>query len=160
VLTLVLQTSSHAAEEERWPRIWVTSRISSAALRLALSGATEWLADEQCRTLFSEFRDSASNPLRDRLERIGVDEVAYLRLVIFRDGSDARQCDRTPTIMFTSPGGRIVYVCERQLEEAARQDREYVKALVIHEALHTLGLGENPPTSRYITSRVLSQCRR
>jgi len=29
---------------------------------------------------------------------------------------------------------------------------------MIHEALHTLGLGENPPTSAEITERVLARC--
>jgi hypothetical protein len=31
--------------------------------------------------------------------------------------------------------------------------------LVIHEQLHALGLGENPPTSTYITTRVYHRCR-
>jgi hypothetical protein len=40
-----------------------------------------------------------------------------------------------------------------QLNEAVAE------ATVIHEALHTLGLGENPPTSREITAGVLKRCR-
>ena len=31
--------------------------------------------------------------------------------------------------------------------------------LIIHEQLHALGLGENPPTSTYITTRVYHRCR-
>jgi len=31
--------------------------------------------------------------------------------------------------------------------------------MVIHEVLHTLGLGENPPTSTEITLRVEGRCR-
>ena len=30
--------------------------------------------------------------------------------------------------------------------------------IVIHEALHTLGLPENPPTSEEITARVRERC--
>ena len=30
--------------------------------------------------------------------------------------------------------------------------------IVLHEFLHTLGLGENPPTSRAITERVAVRC--
>jgi len=30
--------------------------------------------------------------------------------------------------------------------------------VVIHEALHSLGLGEDPPSSREITARVSSAC--
>jgi hypothetical protein len=33
------------------------------------------------------------------------------------------------------------------------------EAMVIHEMLHTLGLGENPPTTFEITDRVMARCR-
>ena len=36
---------------------------------------------------------------------------------------------------------------------------ESAEAALIHESLHSLGLGENPPTSSEITSRVISRCR-
>ena len=32
------------------------------------------------------------------------------------------------------------------------------RAVIIHEALHSLGLGENPPSSQAITARVLNRC--
>jgi hypothetical protein len=35
-----------------------------------------------------------------------------------------------------------------------------VEAILIHEALHTLGLAENPPTSFEITRQVLGRCTR
>jgi hypothetical protein len=31
--------------------------------------------------------------------------------------------------------------------------------VVLHETLHTLGLGENPPDSRAITRQVTARCR-
>ena len=34
----------------------------------------------------------------------------------------------------------------------------YAEAVIIHETLHSLGLGENPPSSQAITHRVLQQC--
>ena len=40
---------------------------------------------------------------------------------------------------------------------AVRNPRE-AEAMIIHELLHTLGLGENPPTSIEITRRVESRC--
>ena len=33
-------------------------------------------------------------------------------------------------------------------------------AVVLHETLHTLGLGENPPSSAVITQRVIWSCAR
>jgi hypothetical protein len=38
-------------------------------------------------------------------------------------------------------------------------DTRYAGAVVIHEILHTLGLSENPPSSKEITDRVLARCR-
>jgi len=43
--------------------------------------------------------------------------------------------------------------------EAARRDPILADAALIHESLHSLGLGENPPSSLEITSRVISRCR-
>jgi hypothetical protein len=37
-------------------------------------------------------------------------------------------------------------------------DPGYAAVIVIHEALHTLGLPENPPTSEEITARVRERC--
>jgi hypothetical protein len=42
----------------------------------------------------------------------------------------------------------------RQAERSAR----YAEAVLIHEALHSLGLGENPPLSDYITERIQARC--
>ena len=39
------------------------------------------------------------------------------------------------------------------------QDQEHTVASFIHEMLHTLGLGENPPSSTEITRRVQAACR-
>jgi hypothetical protein len=30
--------------------------------------------------------------------------------------------------------------------------------MIIHEMMHTLGLGENPPTTFEITERVMARC--
>jgi hypothetical protein len=41
---------------------------------------------------------------------------------------------------------------------AAEFDRPLAESAIIHEFLHTLGLGEDPPSSREISSRVMRQC--
>jgi hypothetical protein len=33
-----------------------------------------------------------------------------------------------------------------------------MRAVIIHEMLHSLGLGENPPSSKEITLRVMQRC--
>jgi hypothetical protein len=42
--------------------------------------------------------------------------------------------------------------------EAAARNASRAEIAVIHEALHTLGLGENPPDSREITRLVTERC--
>jgi hypothetical protein len=44
------------------------------------------------------------------------------------------------------------------LDAAASGHPEEAEAALIHEMLHTLGLGENPPRSRDITARVRARC--
>jgi hypothetical protein len=34
----------------------------------------------------------------------------------------------------------------------------YAEAAVIHEMLHSLGLGEDPPSSDHISTRVMARC--
>jgi hypothetical protein len=145
---------------EPWPRVATESANSERALRGALTGAAQWLNRQECRAVFTDFKDVNQNSLRTKLEALGVDEATYLGLLLFRDGSGMSQCQRPQTVMFTSPGHRVIFVCERRVVELWRFDRTVLQAMVIHEALHALGLGENPPTSAEITSRVLERCRR
>ena len=58
----------------------------------------------------------------------------------------------------TTPGSRVVRVCGRRFWEAQARNPERAELVVLHEALHTLGLGENPPDSLEITRRVGARC--
>ena len=59
---------------------------------------------------------------------------------------------------FTAQGSRVVYLCGRDFERAWRRDVAEVQATVIHELLHSLGLGENPPSPRAINNRIQQLC--
>jgi len=63
-------------------------------------------------------------------------------------------------LAFTSPGSRLVFVCSRKFADLTFGDWDLARAVVIHEALHSLGLGENPPSSLEITARVRARCGR
>ena len=56
------------------------------------------------------------------------------------------------------PGSRVVRLCGDAFKRIWQQDSTYAVAALIHEMLHTLGLGENPPSSNEITRRVLMRC--
>ena len=74
------------------------------------------------------------------------------------DGSSQAPCRTGRTALVATPGVRRIFVCRTFAEVQLRQPG-VAESMVIHEILHTLGLGENPPTSIEITQRVEARCR-
>ena len=62
------------------------------------------------------------------------------------------------TLAFTQTGSLVVRVCGRQFSNRFVQNRTTTEIILIHEFLHVLGLGENPPTREAITERVAARC--
>jgi hypothetical protein len=84
----------------------------------------------------------------------------------FFDGSSLEPCRRRSVIMTVKPGLARVFVCPAGVQELNSrlagievESRALAEAMVIHEMLHTLGLGENPPTTFEITEQVRARCR-
>jgi hypothetical protein len=150
--------SGRESRESSWPGVYLLHSVSRAAVISSLEGASQWLSDARCQAIFSQFRDPRERPLADRLASLGVDGSTYLRRLFFRDGTGTPQCESGRIEAFTTPGSRIVFICGRQFERLWLKNNLRGRAVVIHEALHSLGLGENPPTSEEITWRVLKQC--
>jgi hypothetical protein len=140
------------------PRISGGSGVEWALAR-AQSVAEEKLSNESCQAVFSDFRDGQGRPLGDRLESLGHDGASYLlRRILFYSGNGQTPCATRDTIAFTSPGSSAVFVCSIQFVEETHRDPGLAAALLIHEELHSLGLGENPPSSKEITARVIARC--
>ena len=144
---------------EPWLRIRIPDPLARRITIAALEAASARLADGECSKIFTDFEDGNGRSLADRLSAVAVDGHAYLRMVIFIDDSRHRRCG-SGVLAFTVPGSRVVRVCAGELQRIHGQQPEYVVASLIHEILHTLGLGENPPSSREITERVLARCGR
>ena len=143
---------------DRWLRIRIAHPLARHAVRGALDGATSWLADGRCETLLSEFRTIEGRPLVEKLEALGMTCETYLGKILFEDGSSLSRCAQGQTLAVTVPSSRVVYICSIQFAEAWLRSPTLAKAIVIHEALHTLGLGEDPPSSSFITQRVMKVC--
>ena len=141
-----------------WPNIHVEDAYTRDAAARALEGASRWLAQPKCQTLFLEFKDERNLPLTARLRELDTDPEGYLRMVLFLDGAESATCRRHGVLAFTTQGSRVVYLCGHDFERAWRRDAAEVQATVIHELLHTLGLGENPPSPRAITHRIQQLC--
>jgi len=133
---------------------------TARAVTDALSGAFDRLAEPRCQGVFRSFADRDGHPLQDGLEALGHSGQSYLGLVIFYDGQRQPRCGVAHVLAATTTGSRAVFICPEQFRRMAAHDPLEAEALIIHETLHTLGLGENPPTSREITSQVIAQCRR
>jgi hypothetical protein len=77
----------------------------------------------------------------------------------FRDDDRGTpRCRWGGTLAFTQAGVPSILVCGDRFRLAFRWNPEWTEIVVIHEFLHALGLGENPPTSHAITERVNVRC--
>src|SRR5262245_38799866 len=141
------------------PRVYLPRTVDVAALNKALAGARRRFARESCQGLFTEFADKDGRPLAETLDALGQTGASYLGLLSFYNGDGAPRCQQRDLsiVAFTTRGSRVVYVCPG-FAGVERRYSEEAEATLIHEALHTLGLGENPPSSRYIQDRVRARC--
>jgi hypothetical protein len=132
-------------------------RLANAAVAASVNGALRRLARPDCGRVLDEFADAAGTPLTARLRALGLTPAEYVGQVVFADGVGQRRCADSHVLAVTSPGSRAVFVCP-QFSAWQRRDTRFAEAIVIHEVLHTLGLRENPPSSREVTRRVLARC--
>jgi hypothetical protein len=162
VVILVAHTRpAHSAESDAaLPafRTLLARPIDNLRLRQVLERASRRLRSARCRRLLTEFSDQAGEPLQARLDALGLSGERYLAYVVFENAAKRGACTRREVLAFTSPGSRVVGVCAPAFFGALRHDPAYLEAVIIHETLHTLGLGENPPSSVEIMDRVLRLC--
>lgn len=123
----------------------------------AVQGARARLSTPECQGLLDEFADPEGVSLRSRLSESGSTLADRLAQVRFFDGSESWRCQSTSTYAFTTRASAVVCVCPRLLAQAVRLD-PHADLVIIHELLHSLGLGENPPHSSDITARVAARC--
>jgi hypothetical protein len=138
----------------------VVPRPATSVLQRRLNGAFRRLGRPRCQDLLTEFTDAAGRPLAERLEALGRTPQSYLGDILFTDGSQTRPCASQDVLAVTNPGSRAVFVCPRQFVAVAYRDPVEAELILIHEMLHSLGLGENPPSSYEITRRVEHRCAR
>lgn len=128
------------------------------AVRLAVEGAAARLARPRCQDLFADFSDESGQRLSTVLLASGRNPADAFALLRFLDERDAPQCRRGMALAFTQTGSRFIRVCGVRFRDVFMLNRTTTEIIVIHEFLHALGLGENPPTSQAITARVAFRC--
>ena len=123
--------------------------------------AIQKLRSPRCRRLFEDFRDLPGRRLDDVLDALGESSPEHLLRMEFYAGERDETCARAGVYAFTSPGRSAVFVCPAFLL-LARQEPKAAANLLIHEELHSLGVGEAPmpglPTAQEITRQVEERC--
>ena len=162
VVLLSLATPMSAAHRPRatgLAHVRLGGRYDAGTVQRSLERAQVRLERTQCQRVFTDFQDESGRPLQEALSRLGRSGAEHLGSLIFYDGDGQARCRSSRTLAFTWTGSTIVFVCSQQFVAAARRDPMLADAALIHESLHSLGLGENPPRSADITARVISRCR-
>jgi len=150
--------TSTSGRQTNFTRIYISDAYLRDAVDHALRKAAESLEAPKCQTLLTEFVDQQGRPLTKRLAELKMSLADYLFAIIVEDGERHRRCRDDDVLAFTVVGSRFIYVCGRAFARAAQRDAEEAKATLVHEVLHSLGLGENPPSPRRITYRVKELC--
>lgn len=139
--------------------------FDAAAVERAKSGASRKLHDPECLKLLTDFRDREGRTLDWRLETWGMSAAEYVQTIPFVDGSSRPLCQRRSVELLTTAGLAAVYVCPAGAEalnsrfaKVQFENPSLSESMIIHEMLHTLGLGENPPSSFEITEQVMRRC--
>jgi hypothetical protein len=148
--------SEGAEKKDPKPRLLLP--FDAAAVRQTVEGARARLQQPSCQGLLEEFGAADGKSLRGRLDESGKTLDRHLAELHFFDASDLSTCRSSRVYAFTRPGLGAVYVCTAQFTPTRLREPQLVEAVVIHELLHTIGLGENPPSPEHITARVKDRC--
>ncbi len=133
------------------------SPFGEAALRRAIDLALRKLARPECASVYEDFTLQNGVTPRHVLDGLRMTPSELLESLVFIDGSWDRVCRMGRSALTTTPGSRVIHVCPGFAQLQSR-DQERSAYLIIHESLHVLGLGEDPPSSSEITHRVERRC--
>jgi hypothetical protein len=140
------------------PDVHMSNGFAAAAVRSAIRGAARRLTKPGCRDLLREFLDAEGHTLQANLEARHRTAEAQLQALRFEDGVSRSLCSKDGIHAVTQRGSSVVFICSDAFLTAYRRNPYLAESYIIHELLHTLGLGENPPSSQQITDRVVAAC--
>ena len=160
-IAFLLLVAPASADEPSAPFLHFVGRRSrdfEDAVTRTVDAASTRLGEVGCGAILLEFRDPSGRVLHDRLRESGLGPREYLGRLLFLDGDRTPFCLSSERLAGSAPGGRFVLLCGRRFGRLAIEDPRYAAVVMLHEALHTLGLPENPPSSAEITERVFARC--
>lgn len=155
LLAMVMATSSGSGDL-RAMRVQLGGPPRSIVAN-AMVGAVDRLETPACRRLLTDFTDQSGRPLWETLAATGLTLPAYVSRLFAVEGEGQRGCTNPRIRAFTAPGSHVIFVCSTHF--GAVSEMVSAQLTFIHEILHTLGLGENPPSSALISRMVAVRCR-
>ena len=167
---IVVAVFSRAHALEAGPRAPIRpdrplNQFDRSVIERVRARAAALLDGAECAKVLTDFNDRNGRTLEENLEPWRVTASQYLLQLSFVDGSRVRNCRDRLVMMATRPGMPRVFVCpagggqiNSRLAQVEFRSGNLAEAMVIHEMLHTLGLGENPPSTFEITQRVRDRC--
>jgi len=118
-------------------------------------------ATPACSMLLTDFTDlRTGQPLARTLAASGRTASGFLGSLRFVDADHMVQCRRRPAYAWVPVGGDVVFVCTSRFTALVKRNEWLAGNILVHETLHSLGLGENPPSSEAITEMVGRRCGR
>lgn len=158
---LLLPSTARASDIDEVPvPLAVDPRLGSAFPTFVAEAASR-LQSRPCALLLHEFRDQRTgSSLGETLASTGLTAEQYVRSIRFRSGEGLSPCRPRRTFAWTSPGSRVVFVCPGPLASFRVREGTSIVVVVLHETLHSLGLGEDPPSPMEITVAVEHHCGR
>ena len=161
-LQVIVATAALTASFDAWAGEHANVRVHGESerrrLESVLDRAARRLGTAGCAETLASFDALDGRSLAEVLAAFGQEPERYLDSILFYDGDRNRRCANDRVLAVTNPGVPIVLICSKFYPYSWR-DPDVAEATLVHEAFHTLGLGENPPSSREITEQVLKKCR-
>ncbi len=157
-LAVASAAPGQSGEVERISVLGVKNSFLVSAANDAYSLALEKLSHPNCQKIFSDFRDAKGRPIQAHLDSLGHTATSFLRILRFANGERLEPCQSRGVLAATTPFSHVVFLCGLQFFQREHEEPDFAAALVIHEMLHSLGLGENPPSSNEITAGVVARC--
>jgi hypothetical protein len=140
------------------PVTFFIDRRLPAHFRPSVDEARRRLLDSRCADVLTDFEDLGGRRLDLKVADMNHTAASYLSLVLFYDGRPTAECGYKNILAWTTTGSRAVQICANQFLAEQRRNVGFTANTLIHEMLHTLGLGETPPDPRVITARVADRC--
>jgi hypothetical protein len=153
-LAVVLAAAPHAAPAPPYPLPLFARGTVKRSLALALEG----LRRPECRAVYDDFRDASGATLAEGLRRRDVSPSEHLLRLRWLNGVSHPRCRDRNVFLVTRVGDPEIYVCPEQFTDFAVRQPVKAAGLLLHEQLHALGLGEDPPASGEISRQVFARC--